>query len=163
MGLPPPKTQRLVYDLQHLFFKTMTLEARIGPSERVFSGWTLGCNKNPCKPPTFNYRELSPSCSKLCSPLSQLSHTCLKDNLWKLPPRARMVSPSSSKHAHSSCQHARHVRLHQHDPLTLPKTQPIVQNETLSKAGTFSTGDPTLRQWSSRIAIGKGLSRSLEI
>lgn len=104
MGLPPPKTQRLVYDLQHLFFKTMTLEARIGPSERVFSGWTLGCNKNPYKPPTFNYRELSPSCSKLCSPLSQPSHTCLKDTSgsfhpvqgWSAPVVPNMRTPPAN-------------------------------------------------------------------
>lgn len=48
--------------------------------------------------------------------------------------------------------------------LTLPKTQPIVQNETWSKAETFGTGDPTLRQQSLRVVNRGGvLSRSLEI
>ena len=41
MGLGP-QTQRLAYDLQHLLLKTLILEAQMGPSEQVFSGWTLG-------------------------------------------------------------------------------------------------------------------------
>lgn len=74
------QTQRLAYDLQHLFLKTMILEAGVGPGERVFSGWTLGCRiaKIPCKPLVFNHLTLS--CFKhVTAPnsVSQPSHTCL--------------------------------------------------------------------------------------
>lgn len=76
------QTQRLAYDLQHLFLKTMILEAGVGPGERVFSGWTLGCRitKIPCKPLVFNHQELTLSCFKhVTAPnsVSQPSHTCL--------------------------------------------------------------------------------------
>lgn len=59
------QTLRLAYDLQHLFLKTMILEAGTGPSKRVFSGWTLGWQvTNPCKPLVFNHQELTLSFSK---------------------------------------------------------------------------------------------------
>lgn len=70
------QTQRLAYDLQHLFLKTMILEAGVGPSERVFSGWTLGCRvtKIPCKPLVFNHRELTLSCFKHVTAPNSVPH-----------------------------------------------------------------------------------------
>lgn len=75
------QTLRLAYDSQHLFLKTVILEAGTGPGKRVFSGWTLGWQvTNPCKPLVFNHQELTLSCSKhhtAPNPVSQSSHTCL--------------------------------------------------------------------------------------
>lgn len=78
-----------------------------GPVNKFsLAGLLAGESKNPWKPLVFNLQELTPFLFQTLS-LSAFPHLP-KRHLWKLPPRARTVSASNSKHAHSSCQHASH-------------------------------------------------------
>lgn len=135
-------------------------------SEFSLAGLLAGDNKNPCKPLAFNHWERTPSCSKH----SMAPKLCLsaflylsKRHLWKLLPGARAVSPSNSKHAHSSCQHA--SRELSNVPDTSACSNAILSHfqghSRLSRMrlgirqGPSAPGDPTLRQQSPRIAIGE--------